>query len=158
MARILVIGAGDTRRGDEGAGVVAAERLRDVAPVGIEVIAPGRISPETLAELEGVSHVLVLDAIDVGRRPGSIAAFETNSLSPCGSKVISAFGVADLFAAVGQTSDAPEEAIVLAIQPGATAPFTALSRPVRDAIPEMVQAALGVLRSWMAGGPMPLPT
>jgi hydrogenase maturation protease len=156
--RILVIGAGDTRRGDEGAGVVAAERLRDVAPGGVEVIAPGLISRATLGELEGVSHVLVLDTIDVGRRPGSIAAFETNELSPCGSKVIGAFGVADLFAMVGQTSDAPEEAIVLAMQPASTHPFTEISHQVRDGIPELVQQALAVLRSWLEGGPMPLPT
>lgn len=153
MSSILVIGVGDTRRGDEAAGVRAAERLREEAPDGVEVIAPGVIGPMTIAELHGVTHVLVLDCIDVGREPGTVSAFETNALSPCASKSIQEFGVADLFALVGQTSDAPEEAVVLGMQPASIRPSTKLSKPVSKAIPALVEAAMDVLRGWLGQGP-----
>jgi hydrogenase maturation protease len=158
VSRILVIGVGDTRMGDEGAGVRAAERLRAQVPQGVEVIAPGLIGAATIAELDGVSHVLVLDCIDVGGEPGTVSAFETNVLSPCASKSIQEFGVADLFALVGQTSDAPEEAVVLGMQPASIHPSTELSAPVSRAIPALVEAAMDVLRAWLEEGPSTPPT
>ncbi|HSJ51999.1 MAG TPA: hydrogenase maturation protease [Actinomycetota bacterium] len=147
---ILVIGIGNVLLGDGGAGVRAAELARSRL-TDVHVVASGAIGPATIADLEGFSHIIVLDSIDVGRAPGTIVWFEAGDLSPCASSAVHEFGVADLLMLVGQTSRAPEEAIVLGCQPATLDMGAPLSLPVLVAIPRMVDQASLIIRAWADG-------
>lgn len=150
MSDVLVIGIGNVLRGDEGVGVRAAELARSRL-TDVHVVAAGAIGPATIADLEGFSHIIVLDSIDVGRSPGTIVWFEAGDLSACASSAVHEFGVADLLMLVGQTTQAPEEAIVLGVQPGTLEIGAALSLPVLVAIPRVVDQASLIIRAWTDG-------
>jgi hydrogenase maturation protease len=147
---ILVLGIGNVLRGDEGVGVRAAELARSRLE-GVHVVAAGAIGPASIDDLEGFTHIIVLDTIDVGRGPGTIVWFEAGDLSPCASSVVHEFGVADLLMLVGQTSRAPEEAIVLGVQPATLELGAPLSLPVLVAIPRLVDQASLIIRAWVDG-------
>jgi hydrogenase maturation protease len=150
---VLVLGVGNVRLGDESVGVHAAEVARRRLPADIRVLALDAIGPATIAELDGVTHILILDCIDVGREPGTIVWFNADDLSPCATRSVHRFGVADLLVRVGQTTSAPAEAIVLGVQPGCTEAGDHLSADVHAAVPRLVDQAARIVCAWLNGTP-----
>jgi hydrogenase maturation protease len=73
----LVIGLGNPLMGDDGVGCVVAERLaKDPRlPADVEVICGGSDLLRSAAQIEGRSSVLVVDALQDGASPGSVAVF-----------------------------------------------------------------------------------
>jgi hydrogenase maturation protease len=151
-SEILVLGVGNSLRGDERAGIRAAREARSRLPALVRVLALAGIGPATIDHLDGISHVLVLDCIDVGRAPGTIVWFESEDLSPCASRSVYRYGVADLLAQVGQTSRAPEQAIVLGIQPASTEVGACMSPEAEAAVPRLVDQAVVIVDAWLDGG------
>jgi hydrogenase maturation protease len=152
-SEVLVLGVGNVRLGDESVGVHAAEAARLRFPPDVRVLALDAIGPATIAELDGASHILVLDCIDVGREPGTIVRFNADDLSPCATRSVHRYGVADLLVNVGQTANAPVEAIVLGVQPACTEPGDHLSRDVEEAVPRLVDQAARIVLAWLDGAP-----
>jgi hydrogenase maturation protease len=98
--------------------------------------------------------LLVLDTVDFGRPPGTMVRFDSHSMRPCAlSASVHAFGVADLLVSLGQRSTAPEEVVVLAVQPGESMHGT-MSVMVEAVIPDFVREAETVLRRWLGLGPL----
>ncbi len=152
-SEVLVLGIGDGRLGDESVGVHAAEAARRWLPAEVRVLALDDIGPATIAELDGATHILVLDSIDVGREPGTIVWFNADDLSPCATRSVYRFGVADLLVRVGQTTSAPAEAIVLGVQPSCDGGCDDLSPDVEAAVPRLVDQATWIVRAWLDGIP-----
>ncbi len=61
MTPPLVIGYGNTLRGDDAAGVIAAQRIRDAMP-GVDVLITHDIQPEIAEAISYRSMVIFLDA------------------------------------------------------------------------------------------------
>jgi hydrogenase maturation protease len=72
--RILVAGVGNVLRGDDGFGVVVVQRLMEQAlPSGVEVMDVGIGGIHLVQEmLTPVDALVVVDAIDLGRPPGTV--------------------------------------------------------------------------------------
>jgi hydrogenase maturation protease len=72
MAKVLIIGYGNTLRGDDGIGRLAAERLRESAPgPDIEVLAVHQLTPELAEPVSRADFVVFLDARE-GGMPGTV--------------------------------------------------------------------------------------
>lgn len=61
-AAILVIGYGNTLREDDGAGVLAAERIEALALPGVSILICAQLSPEHVALIADVPAVVFVDA------------------------------------------------------------------------------------------------
>lgn len=73
--RFLVAGVGNVLRFDDGFGVAVAQRLQERAlPEGVLVMDVGIGGIHLVQELlaEPVDHLVVVDAVDVGRDPGTL--------------------------------------------------------------------------------------
>ena len=150
MARVIVLGVGNALMRDEGVGARAAERLRDRVPPGIEVVVTGALGAATLPEVEGATHLLVLDAVDAGLAPGTVVRLEPDALLTRGvSRSAHEFGVPDLLLLLEHEGRAPERVVVVGVQPAAVEPGTDLSLEVEGALPRVVAAALDVLDEWV---------
>ncbi len=146
---VVVLGVGNVLMSDEGVGCRAAELLRERVPPGVRVLSPGAIGPETVSDVEGATHLLVLDCIDVGREPGTVVSLDTAGLAPSAIAMsIHEFGVKDLVVLLGQQGSAPASVVVVGVQPANVAPGLELSSEVEAALPTLVEAALGVLEAW----------
>jgi hydrogenase maturation protease len=73
MPRILVIGYGNTLRGDDGFGPLAADLVAARAPPDVEVITPHQLGPEVALDLCATDIAVFLDAAE-GGEPGRLAA------------------------------------------------------------------------------------
>jgi hydrogenase maturation protease len=148
---ITVLGVGDVLASDEGVGIRAAHRARSRLPDDVRVLELRAVDRTALDHLDGASHILVLECIDVGREPGTIVCFDAEDLSPCAARSVHDFGVADLLVLVGQSARAPEQALVLGVQPASRNPGTRLSPAVEVAVPGLVERAVEVVNAWAAG-------
>jgi hydrogenase maturation protease len=73
MPRILIIGFGNTLRGDDGFGPLAAEHIAARAPPGVEVMSVHQLGPELALDIRAADFVVFLDAAQ-GPDPGRLAA------------------------------------------------------------------------------------
>ena len=75
---MLIAGVGNVLRGDDGFGVVVAQRMmRSVLPDGITVVETGIAGIALVHELQkGWDGLIVIDALDRGRSPGTVMVIE----------------------------------------------------------------------------------
>jgi hydrogenase maturation protease len=66
-----LIGVGNRLRGDDAAGLLVAEHVREAAPAGIEVVSAPRDAAALLDALDGADAVVVVDAL-AGVDPGRV--------------------------------------------------------------------------------------
>jgi len=120
-------------------------------PDGIRVIEGGTLGLDLLESLRGVTHLLALDAVDVGAAPGTIVRFEGEALDGLPiSKSVHLLGFADLMGALQLMGAAPAEVVLLGVQPESTDWGTELTPAVADAQPELMAAALAQIALWSA--------
>ena len=151
MAQTVVIGIGNTIHQDDGAGVHALRRLEADArvPADAVFVDGGTRGLELLADAAGYSHLLLLDAIDVGEQPGTVIRMEGVDLRGLpGAVSVHQLGLADLLATLPLISDAPTEVVLLGIQPAETDWGVELSPAVEAKLGELVEAAVEQLVNW----------
>ena len=138
--------------GDDGAGVRAVQRLAagHSFPPGVRLLDGGTLGLDLLPFLEGLDRLLIIDALETGGPPGTIArltgemipvAFETR-LSP------HQMGLRDLLAVSDLMGNRPPAMTLLGVQPETIEPGTDLSPPVESALDILVEMALRELRGW----------
>jgi hydrogenase maturation protease len=77
--RVVILGAGNLLRRDDGAGPAVAGRLAGRLPAGVAVIAVPGGAAEILAELQGADRAIVVDATSSDAPPGTVWRFEAAS-------------------------------------------------------------------------------
>lgn len=74
MQSVLVIGYGNSLRGDDGIGVAVAEQLDRIlqnSPVSTRILACQQLTPELASEMSKANRVIIVDAAK-GETPGQI--------------------------------------------------------------------------------------
>ncbi len=147
--KAVILGVGNMIRADEGLGVRVIEALeRDyVLPTGVVAIDGGTSSMEMLEELSHLDLLVVIDAIDDGRPPGTlieltgaeVPVFFRRNLSPHG------IGLPDVLAALEFIGAAPQETIVLGAQPLSLDLGMELTPTLAARVPELVACTVDVL-------------
>jgi hydrogenase maturation protease len=149
--KTVVIGVGNIIHADDGAGVHALRKLQcdSRLPGDVTLIDGGTRGLELLAFLYDSSRLLLLDAIDVGERPGTLLRIAGDELRGLpGGASVHQLGVADLLATLPLVSETPREIVILGVQPARTDWGTEMSAPVEAAIEPLVEAAIKQLRVW----------
>lgn len=151
-ARIAVLGLGNLMRADDAVGMLAIERLRSDPrlPPSVLLIEGGTLGLDLLHPLDGVTHLLALDAIEAGLPPGTILRFSGGDIDtiPIG-KSVHLLGFSDLIGALRLTGSAPREIVVLGVQPQVIGWSTELTPSVEAALPELLDAALEQIAAWV---------
>jgi hydrogenase maturation protease len=154
--QIAVLGLGNLMRTDDGVGVHAIGKLlaSNLLPPGVEVIEGGTLGLDLLPRIEGVSHLLAIDAVDFGAPPGALSRFAGAELAtlPAG-KSIHLLGFSDLVAALRLLGRAPREVVLLGVQPESTDWGVTLSHRVAAVLDDLLAAALAEIHGWLQGAP-----
>lgn len=149
--RIAVLGLGNLMRADDALGMlaIAAMRADPRLPASIPVIEGGTLGLDLLHPLEGVTHLLALDAIDAGAVPGTLLRYAGRSIDdlPIG-KSVHLLGFSDLIGAMRLTGGAPREIVVLGVQPRTIGWGTELTAVVQAALLALLDAAFAQLEEW----------
>lgn len=150
-SQVVVLGIGNILLSDEGVGVRAIEALRQrfELPSEVEVIDGGTSAMELLDELSRARLLIVVDAVKAGRPPASIVhltgdevpVFFRSKLSP------HQIGLSDVLASLDLLGEAPQETIIVGIQPFSLSLGMELSAEVKAILPDVLELLVADLRS-----------
>jgi len=149
--KTVVVGIGNLIRTDDGFGLHALERLQRDArvPSGVTFIDGGTHGLELLTYISDSTHLLVLDAIDVGEAPGTLVRMANEDLRGLpGAASVHQVGLADLLATLPLVSTTPREIVLLGVTPLSTDWGTELTAPVAAALDGLVEKAIALLADW----------
>ena len=142
LASPVVIGFGNPLRGDDGVGLRVIDELRSLAarepaslPPGTCLVAAGSPTLDLLGIIRDAPALLLIDAVDDGRTPGSLEVLR-------GDRVDATVGrgsIGDLLVAGRLTGRLPGSISMIGVQVAATEVGLGLSAAVEDAVPAAVR-------------------
>jgi hydrogenase maturation protease len=147
-AKCVVLGLGNILHSDDGLGPQAIQRLRDDArvPEDVALIEGGTLGLELLTYIWDCSHLLVLDAVDVGQPPGTLVRMSSQELQTLpGKGSVHQLGVADLLVALRVLARRPPTVVLLGVQSATTDWGTELSPAVGAVMGSLIEAAVAEL-------------
>ncbi len=134
----LIVGIGNTLKGDDGAGGLICQQLKDI--IGQNVIDAGTVPENYIQPIikKAPKVLLILDAIDFGGCPGAVNIFKPDQLN---SLAVSTHTLSPrLFVDVICKSISPE-VYFIGIQPGQTV----LGRPLTTEVEQAVKSLTEIL-------------
>jgi len=137
---------------DEGVGVRVIERLQEKYefPEGVQVLDGGSRGLALLNYLEGVSKLLIVDAVQAGKEPGSLIRLANDEIPAFLSPKISPHqeGLADLLFAAKVVGLYPEEIVLWGVEPSEIETGLELTPLIASKVDELVEKVLEELRRW----------
>jgi len=119
LLNVLVLGLGNILLSDEGAGAKAVEELqhRYEFSDNVEFIDGGTMGLELLPYFEGRSHILIIDAVKTGSKPGSIVKIEDPPAYFSSKTSPHQIGLADVMGIAVITDTMPQHITLFGIEP-----------------------------------------
>ena len=152
MNRKIVLGLGNMLQMDEGLGVHAlealAERLGDQDEV--ELIDGGALGLNLLPLVESASHLLILDAANAGRPPGTIIELQRDEIPLYSGVKLSQHQVTfqEVLGLAQFRDKLPAHLHLVGAQPADLTVGVGLSELITAVLPQIVTRATAVLRNW----------
>lgn len=147
-----VLGIGNLLLRDEGVGVraVAALGERYDFPPDVELIDGGTMGLDLLPFIEGRDALLIVDAADLGAKPGTVKVIEGGDIKVFLDMKFSVhqIGVPDLLFAAALKGIAPPRICLVGIQPEVVETGLELSETLSERFGELLGAVVAKLRSW----------
>ena len=145
MRTIRIIGLGNLFRGDDGAGLLVARRLKDLVGDRAEVIEAELAGLDVLDLMAGAPAVILIDAARSGRPGGTIHRLDASAgpisgdLFPHSTHVLNAVDAIEMGRTLGFL---PPRVIVYGVEVGDTTAGNALSPSVAGALDQVVERVL----------------
>ncbi len=149
---ILILGLGNLVHADDGLGVHAIHLLQldPRVPPDVTLLDGGTQGLSLIPHISGFKRVLVIDAVDVGEAPGTLLRLEGKSLDNLpGKATVHALGFADLMIALKLLGDAPDEVVLIGVQPQSVSGWSPeLTPPVALALEQIPNLVLSQIEAW----------
>jgi len=142
----LILGLGNPLLGDEGIGVRVVEELQGLKlPEGVDVAEGGTAGLGLIGLMEGYQRVIVVDAADMGRPPGSVVRFTPAEVHLKTVETLLSphqIGLGEVVTLADTLELAPDELVIIGVQPKRVEMGTGLSPEVERAIPQTIGLVL----------------
>jgi len=152
MGKTLILGVGNILLSDDGVGVHVVRRLEEVAefPPEVEVLDGGTKGMDLLHYLEGVSRLIIIDAVETKGPPGTLAHLTGDRVPAYLSLKMSPheIGLPDMLFAAQLRDIYPEEVVILGVQPATTEVGLDLSPEVAAQVDVLVERVFDELKRW----------
>lgn len=139
------MGTGNLLLKDEGVGIHAVKRLKEIdLPSDVEVLDGGTSGFDLLDEIEGRKRVIVIDAVKAGEKPGTIYRFSGDDVEAKRKALVSLHDIdlADILNLAGILGKRPQ-ITVIGIEPKCIEEFgLELSPEVEDKIPVIIELVM----------------
>ena len=156
--KIAVVGIGNSLLTDDGVGIHALERFAENnSDEHVFCLDGGTVGLALLDRLSGLDGLVVLDAMKLGARPGTVvvltgAEMDAHLRKQHGS--VHEVGLSDLMDALRLRGDLPERRALIGIEPQEMGWGTWPTTAVAAALPEACGEARQLVRRWKAEKPM----
>ena len=140
---MLIIGCGNRQRGDDGAGILVAERLRER---GIEAVARVGEVTDLIEAWKGADDVIVVDAVVTGSPLGTVQAWDGRQPLASLSTTTSThgLGLAEAIELARVLNRLPARLRVYGVEGRRFGPGTEISPEVHRAVEEVVRRIIDV--------------
>lgn len=149
---IAVLGLGNILLRDEGIGVhvVAALRERFYFPENVSLIDGGTMGLDLLPFIEGVEKMLIVDAVNIGKQPGTIALIEDEDIPSFVSSKLSIHQISfpDVIFAANLMGITPAKMTLVGVQPEILEPGLSLSETLSNVFERLLQVMAEILGEW----------
>jgi hydrogenase maturation protease len=119
---VLVLGIGNLVMSDDGVGVKVVQQLQREYRFSenVEIMDGGTLGLDLLPKLEGIDHLIVVDAVETGRKPGTCIRLTGEELPIALETKISPhqMGLKDLLSVARLLGHSPGEMVLIGVQPG----------------------------------------
>jgi hydrogenase maturation protease len=150
--KTLILGIGNLVMSDDGVGVIVVQRLQREyrLPPEVTVMDGGTLGLDILPHLEGIERLIVVDALNTGKAPGSCVRLAGNEIPLALETKLSPhqMGLKDLLTVSLLMGHAPKEMVLIGVQPGCIEMGTELSPAVEVRIETMLESILSELKQW----------
>ena len=150
---VLVLGIGNLVMSDDGAGVRVVQKLQReyCFPDTVEIMDGGTLGLDLLPKLEGIGRLIVVDAVETGKQPGTCIRLTGAELPIALETKVSPhqMGLKDLLSVAELLGHQPGEMVLIGVQPGSIEMDTELTAAVEVKIDEMVSMVLNELDRWV---------
>lgn len=138
--RVVVVGIGNLLLKDEGIGVHVAQALERISLSNDFEVIDGGTSPDILPLLEGVDKLIIVDAAQGGGQPGDIYRFTIDrlSLEDSISTSVHQIGLMETLMMTMALGIAPEETVIIGVEPKEIDWGLDLSPELENKIPEII--------------------
>ena len=147
--RRVVAGVGNAYRGDDGAGLEVAARLRGRLPEGTELVQCVDEPSRLIDSWRGADVVIVVDAVASGVKPGTVYRFDASDWDipeQIFRSSTHAFGVGQTVALSRALGHLPPRVIVYGIEGADFDAGEGLTDPVAGAVDRAVDAVLADIK------------
>lgn len=161
----LILGVGNLLLSDEGVGLRVVERLvtTHTLPEEVQVLDGGTLGLDLLYYLVGadgrpVENLLIVDAVEMGRAPGTLLRLEEDEIPVFLSMKMSPhqIGIPDMLLAAKLRDIYPRHVVLWGVQPGTLDVGLDLSPRVSAQVDVVVAKVLEELSHWGISGCIPL--
>jgi hydrogenase maturation protease len=137
---------------DDGIGVRVIQQLANIYrfPPEVTIFDGGTLGLDLLTQLEGVDRLIIIDAVETGKAPGSLIRLTGAEIHPVMETKLSPhqMGLKDLLAVAELMGISPPSMVLLGIQPENIEMGMDLSPAVAARLDELVTLTLGELGNW----------
>ena len=148
----LVLGVGNLLMSDEGVGVHVIKRLVEnyKLPEEVQVLDGGTLGMDLLYYLEGAENLILIDAVETRKDPGTLVRLEGDDVPAFLSLKMSPhqIGVPDMLAAAKLKDVFPKRLILWGVQPELLEIGLDLSPIVAAQVDTIIQQVLEQLEIW----------
>jgi hydrogenase maturation protease len=146
------LGIGNLIMSDDGAGIHVIRHLGEHYrfPPEVTLLDGGTLGLDLLPKLEGVDRLLIIDAIETGDPPGTLARMSGDEIPVVMETKLSPhqMGLKDLLAVAMLQGYSPPEMVLVGIQPENIDLGLELSQKVSARFDELVQMVIRELGNW----------
>lgn len=150
--RAIVLGLGNLLNRDEGLGVQCLEPLRNRlgSVAGIEILDGGVLGLDLLPLVECARALLILDAVDARKPPGTLIELTGADIPLFGRAKLSWHQVTfqEVLQLAAMRNRLPERLHLVGVQPADLSIGLELSPEVAAAMPALIERAAAVLAGW----------
>ncbi len=142
MSETTIIGIGNAFRGDDGIGLLVAQRLRELALPGASVLELSGEGTALVEAWQGARRAIVVDAVSSGREPGAIHRLEVGRHplpAHFSGRSSHTFGLAEAVELARQLDRLPASLIIYGIEGKSFAPGPGLSPEVEAAAETVIE-------------------
>lgn len=147
MRNISIIGVGNIIMGNDGVGIHAVLKLREMElPAGVEVFDAGTDAFYALEAMDGRDKAIILDACHGNNAPGTLYRFTCNSLYEEWKQAFRLsmhdLNLIDIMIRAKEVYRLPREIVFMGVEPAELKWSTELSLPVKAALPALIEMVL----------------
>ncbi len=152
LPKTLVLGIGNTVMSDDGVGVKVVQRLKGEYRFdgSVAIVDGGTLGLDLLPMLEGIERLIVVDAVETGKAPGTCVRLTGEELPIALETKVSPhqMGLKDLLSVAELLGHKPREMVLIGVQPASIEMDTELTEVVAAKVDVLMNNVLEELHNF----------